>query len=81
MSLCGQKSMYVVHSLIPSPDRSWLLGPGGVGHVKEPIRGRLNLDDEIKKLPKFALQYTVTVIYYIICPSVPGVSRLSPSWR
>ena len=24
MSLCGQKSMYVVHSLIPSPDRSWL---------------------------------------------------------
>ena len=24
MSLCGQKSMYVIHSLIPSPDRSWL---------------------------------------------------------
>ena len=24
MSLCGLKSMYVVHSLIPSPDRSWL---------------------------------------------------------
>ena len=24
MSLCGQKSMYVIHSLIPSPDSSWL---------------------------------------------------------
>ena len=24
MSLCGQKSMNVIHSLIPSPDRSWL---------------------------------------------------------
>ena len=24
MSLCGQKSMSVIHSLIPSPDRSWL---------------------------------------------------------
>ena len=24
MYLCGQKSMYVIHSLIPSPDRSWL---------------------------------------------------------
>ena len=24
MSLCGQKSMYVIYSLIPSPDRSWL---------------------------------------------------------
>ena len=24
MSLCGQKSMYVIHSLIPSSDRSWL---------------------------------------------------------
>ena len=24
MSLYGQKSMYVIHSLIPSPDRSWL---------------------------------------------------------
>ena len=24
MSLCGQKSMYVIQSLIPSPDRSWL---------------------------------------------------------
>ena len=24
MSLCGQKSMYVIHSFIPSPDRSWL---------------------------------------------------------
>ena len=24
MSLCGQKSIYVIHSLIPSPDRSWL---------------------------------------------------------
>ena len=24
MSLCGQNSMYVIHSLIPSPDRSWL---------------------------------------------------------
>ena len=24
LSLCGKKSMYVIHSLIPSPDRSWL---------------------------------------------------------
>ena len=24
MSLCGQKSIYVIHSLILSPDRSWL---------------------------------------------------------
>ena len=24
MSLCGQKSMHVIHSLIPSPDRSWI---------------------------------------------------------
>ena len=24
MSLCGRKSMSVIHSLIPSPDRSWL---------------------------------------------------------
>ena len=24
MSLCGQKSRYVIQSLIPSPDRSWL---------------------------------------------------------
>ena len=24
MSLCGQQSMSVIHSLIPSPDRSWL---------------------------------------------------------
>ena len=24
LSLCGQKSMYVIHSLILSPDRSWL---------------------------------------------------------
>ena len=24
MSLCGQKSMYVIQRLIPSPDRSWL---------------------------------------------------------
>ena len=49
MFLCGQKSMYVIHSLIPSPDRSWLCkAPGGVGHVKVPRRGRLNLDNEMR---------------------------------
>ena len=27
MSLCGQKGMCVIQSLIPSPDRSWLCRP------------------------------------------------------
>ena len=45
MSLCGKESMYVIHSLIPSTDRSWLC-KGGVGHVKVPKRGRLNLANE-----------------------------------
>ena len=47
MSLCGQKGMYVIHSLIPR-QVVVLLGPGGVGHVKVPRRGRLNLDNEMR---------------------------------
>ena len=48
MSLCGQKGMYVIHSLIPR-QVVVLLGPGGVGHVKVPRRGRLNLDNEMRQ--------------------------------
>ena len=49
MSLCGQKSMYVIHILIPSTDRSWLCKARAAWiHVKVPIRGRLNLDDEMR---------------------------------
>ena len=40
---------YLINSLIPSSDRSWLCkGPGGVGRVNVPLRGRLNLDNEMR---------------------------------
>ena len=47
MSLCGQKSKYVIHSLIPSPTDRGSVRPGRRGSCKGTYKGRLNLDNEI----------------------------------
>ena len=50
MSLCGQKSIYVIRSLIPSPDSS--VRPGLRGSRKNTYKGRLNIDSDMSVLPK-----------------------------
>ena len=43
MSLCGQKSMYVIHSLIPSPDGRGYVRPGRHGPRKSTDKGEVKL--------------------------------------
>ena len=56
MSLCGQKSMNMIPRLMLFPDRSWLskvwAAWGGMSHIKEPLRGRLNSVNEMNALPR-----------------------------
>ena len=49
MSLCGQKSMHVIHSLIPSPTGRGTVRLGRRGSRKGTYKGRLNLDNELRK--------------------------------
>ena len=63
MSSCGQKSMYVIHSLIPSPPTvHGSVRPGRRGLRKGTYKGRLNLDNEMRLLTVISVLITMVAL-------------------